>query len=345
MRKRLAMVATVFIVCSIIIEYNVNKKDLDIKKSEIINNQSKLLSYYIENDDGAYELTSSDKWPTDGYKFNENLSKCEQGSSLSWDNTQKAVVISSNISDKCYIYFDKMAKPKITSVSLAYAYRGQLKLNLEYESDLEIIKSFVSINGGEYYPNIINKINEFEDIDNLPACINRTFSGTIYIIDSAGNKSDIFQIPEQTVTFETTCFPAGTKIYTNVGYKNIEDINVNDLVYSYNEQKEKVELKKVIKKFVHDDTIFYEIKLKNELIKVTPFHRFYIFRDNKYVWISAKDLLLSDKLFDKNKKKIEILDISTKQYNQKVYNFEVSDNHTYFVTFQNILVHNAKEPC
>ena len=45
---------------------------------------------------------------TEGYKFNSELSKCENGSTLSWDDTKKVVIMQGNISDKCYVYFDKI---------------------------------------------------------------------------------------------------------------------------------------------------------------------------------------------------------------------------------------------
>ena len=45
-------------------------------------------------------------WPTEGYVFNEELSKCENGSTLSWDDTKKTVIMQGNVSGKCYVYFD-----------------------------------------------------------------------------------------------------------------------------------------------------------------------------------------------------------------------------------------------
>ena len=62
---------------------------------------------------GNYELTTASSWPTDGYKFNSELSKCENGSELSWDDTNKRVVMSGNKSDKCYVYFDVYVPPTI----------------------------------------------------------------------------------------------------------------------------------------------------------------------------------------------------------------------------------------
>ncbi len=76
-----------------------------------INNQTKIIkgiSMNLEQTAGAgdYKTVTQSSWPTEGYKFNAELSKCENGSTLSWDDTKKAVIVSGNLSDKCYVYFD-----------------------------------------------------------------------------------------------------------------------------------------------------------------------------------------------------------------------------------------------
>ena len=67
------------------------------------------LSMMLETGPGSgnYEMTTRSEWPTKGYKFNADLSVCEHGSELSWDDTNKTVLMTGNTSDKCYIYFDK----------------------------------------------------------------------------------------------------------------------------------------------------------------------------------------------------------------------------------------------
>ncbi len=67
-----------------------------------------VLSMMLETEAGSgnYEMTTASSWPTDGYVFNSDLSKCENGSELSWDDTNKRVVMTGNVSDKCYVYFD-----------------------------------------------------------------------------------------------------------------------------------------------------------------------------------------------------------------------------------------------
>ena len=56
---------------------------------------------------GDYALSTSSKWPTEGYIFNSERSKCENGGTLSWNDETKSVVFKIKGSDKCYIYFDR----------------------------------------------------------------------------------------------------------------------------------------------------------------------------------------------------------------------------------------------
>jgi len=59
-----------------------------------------------KRDSGDYEPSSSSKWPTDGYVFNAERSMCENGGTLSWNDETKSAVLTTKVSDKCYVYFD-----------------------------------------------------------------------------------------------------------------------------------------------------------------------------------------------------------------------------------------------
>ncbi len=80
----------------------------DTYENNEIKNDSNMLSMMLETSAGSgeYQETTASAWPTEGYTFNETLSKCENGSSLSWDSTKNTVVMMGNNSDKCYVYFD-----------------------------------------------------------------------------------------------------------------------------------------------------------------------------------------------------------------------------------------------
>ena len=84
------------------------KKDALVYENNKIKPSSSGIAMMLETSAGSgnYEMTTRSEWPTEGYVFNANLSKCENGSELSWDNENKKVLMSGNISDKCYVYFD-----------------------------------------------------------------------------------------------------------------------------------------------------------------------------------------------------------------------------------------------
>ena len=87
---------------------NFYEESTDNIKKRII--QENTLSMMLETEAGSgnYEMTTASNWPTDGYVFNTTLSKCENGGELPWDDENKRVVMSGNVSDKCYVYFDKV---------------------------------------------------------------------------------------------------------------------------------------------------------------------------------------------------------------------------------------------
>ena len=79
---------------------NVYEENENNQMKKQVNTISMMLE--TEAGSGKYEMTTRDSWPTEGYVFNSTLSKCENGGELSWDDTNKKVLMSGNISDKCY---------------------------------------------------------------------------------------------------------------------------------------------------------------------------------------------------------------------------------------------------
>jgi intein/homing endonuclease len=78
----------------------------------------------------------------------------------------------------------------------------------------------------------------------------------------------------------------------------------------------------------------------NVEIKTTPTHPFWVVGEG---WVAAGKLNVGDKVLLSSGKTAEIGTISNEQLKQpiKVYNFEVEDWHTYFVSDENVLVHNS----
>ena len=108
MKKKFCLSVFLFIIIFItfIYKYNYNKSvsfnvESDYKKEGLLS-----LNLETEVGSGKYEVTTSNVWPTEGYVFNSELSGCENGSNLLWDDSNKTIIMSGNVSDKCYVYFD-----------------------------------------------------------------------------------------------------------------------------------------------------------------------------------------------------------------------------------------------
>ena len=152
-------------------------------------------------------------------------------------------------------------------------------------------------------------------------------------------KHDIIYSQTEKTCSTSSCFVAGTKIAVENGYKNIEDIEVGDYVYSYNLETNKKELKKVLETFIHQKNEIYTLKVNNQLIHTTEEHPFYVINKG---WVNTKKLNFNDKLLSIKKGPTNIQNISKRNNKTYVYNIEVEDNHNYLITKEEILVHNIK---
>lgn len=135
------------------------------------------------------------------------------------------------------------------------------------------------------------------------------------------------------------CFPAGTKINTAFGLKNIEDIKAGDKVWSYDQSSGETGLQKIVRTMVRESDHTVELYTKEEIIETTAEHPFLTGNG----WKDAADLQTGDRIKSRNEEDIEIKDVKFSYKPRKVYNFEVSNWHTYFVGALQWLVHNAKK--
>ena len=117
--------------------------------------------------------------------------------------------------------------------------------------------------------------------------------------------TDIYELKKLFTSFAwwgRDCHPAGTKIYTTNGIKNIEDVSLNDVVYTHNGNYKKVY--ELFEKEYSDK--LYTIKSKrNEDIVVTKTHPMYIKRNGVYEWVFGEDIKKGDYLVQKIPNQIE----------------------------------------
>ena len=138
---------------------------------------------------------------------------------------------------------------------------------------------------------------------------------------------------------ESACFIAGTLIETENGGIPIEKITAGMLVYAHNPDTGETELKEVVQTFVNETNELVHIKVNGEEIISTPTHPFWVPQKG---WTDAIQLRAGDRLQLLNGEYVIIEQVQHEIFEAPVtvYNFEVEDFHTYYVSDSAILVHN-----
>ena len=122
MNKKIIAITILSIVTGLVLLNITNKED---RAKELKNNfqNTNMLTMMLETEAGTgnYEEVTQSEWLQEGYEFNASLSRCENGSKLTWDKDFKKLVLTANVSDKCYAYFDKISLINFTIDSVQYS--------------------------------------------------------------------------------------------------------------------------------------------------------------------------------------------------------------------------------
>ena len=199
---------------------------------------------------------------------------------------------------------------------------------LKDETEFTEIDTYVATNKSEKFE------YSFEDETNVI-----TF-GTEYKV--IAYTEDGREIDESIFNYDY-CFVAGTKVKTENGFKNIEDIKVGEIIYSYNLDNNNLELKKVLDTIKSSTIDTYKVTIGDKEVEMSPKHQIYIIDKG---WVRAYNLKVGDKLLDINGKEVSITKIEYKKYDKPIdtYNLTVEGNGNYFVTNIQVLVHNSGSP-
>ncbi|MBP0018798.1 MAG: VCBS repeat-containing protein [Cyanobacteria bacterium SBLK] len=133
-------------------------------------------------------------------------------------------------------------------------------------------------------------------------------------------------------------FVAGTEVATAEGEKAIEEIAVGDLVLAYNEdtgEEGEYPVSQLLRRTALESVI---LTVGDETVTTTPEHEFYTANG----WVEAEHLHEGDTLVRLGGKTAMVTDVEKHQDSTRVYNFEVDEAHTYYVSRQELLVHNPK---
>lgn len=123
------------------------------------------------------------------------------------------------------------------------------------------------------------------------------------------SKIDWDNVPDfDLFTYSFPCGLAGTRVKTNLGYKNIEHISIGDKVLTHNNRY--CEVIRTMSRFCPD---YYNINAIGCKLKLTAEHPLYILRDGKEQWVKVKDLQKTDKLSYCIPQENKLLDLSNEE--------------------------------
>lgn len=150
------------------------------------------------------------------------------------------------------------------------------------------------------------------------------------------------------------CFAAGTLVQTSQGARPIEEIKAGDSVLSWNEQNKRVEHQRVTQTFVRHAESLVAVTIEgagDAPLVTTDEHPFYVHRardglgddddEDAGEWVPAGKLRAGDRVRRPSGEWVRVLRVETRAEGATVYNFEVANTHTYFVSSPGILVHNS----
>ena len=172
-----------------------------------------------------------------------------------------------------------------------------------------------------------------------------------YYDESFSNSKDMYykveaytennlKIGEKEFTHLFFCFVAGTKVKTENGFKNIEDIKIGEKVYSFNLDNNEIELKEVLELIHSSAKDTYKLTIGGKTVEMTSKHQVYIVDKG---WTRAYNIKIGDMMLSASGDKVKVTNIEHIKYDEPIdtYNLAVEDNSNYFVTDIQVLVHNV----
>jgi len=152
---------------------------------------------------------------------------------------------------------------------------------------------------------------------------------------AVSNSGDILKKADNVVC---NCFTSGTKVLTDEGEKPIEEIEVGDKVLAKSDETGEVAYKEVVGLFQKQADEIYKVYVGDEVIEATAEHPFWL--DGKG-WTEVKDMNVGNLLVSSDGTKLAIDKIEKEPREATVYNFEVADFQSYFVSNLGVWVHNC----
>ncbi|HLF59932.1 MAG TPA: LAGLIDADG family homing endonuclease [Acidimicrobiia bacterium] len=139
------------------------------------------------------------------------------------------------------------------------------------------------------------------------------------------------------------CFPAGTRIITDEGFKAIEKIEPDDLVLTHEGRFRKVA--ETMQRQIDED--LFRLTIGNQTVTATNNHPVLVLRDGQHRWVAVGDVMLDEPVFTMpnaesarpNGIAAPVMQIERIPFSGTVYNFQVEGDESYVAN--GVVVHNC----
>jgi hypothetical protein len=190
---------------------------------------------------------------------------------------------------------------------------------------LEVLEATMGINHGH---DVEAWWEAWQDANDVYAYGTPVFEDLYYDVDY-----EYYAVPQ------TSCFIAGTPVWTKSGLTSIEQIAVGDQVLSQNPITGELDFQRVLRTTVRPPTPIVHLRVDDESIYTTRGHRFWV---NGFGWRMANSL---EPAMDLHSIDGAVTLAAVDRADEfEVYNLEVDEFHTYFVGNHKLLVHDNQCP-
>ena len=190
MRKRIiifSIIVLIVVLSVLILNFNEDNKIIytDVESNQIMNTNALTMMYETEAGSGEYTVSTETTWPQEGYIFNETLSKCENGGTVTWNSETNRVVMQTSSSDKCYVYFDVYIIPVVNTVTVTNITSDSITVNVAASGGSNSIsRYYYSSDNGLTWVNSTSNSYTFTGLSE-----STTYDFKVYVVDAADYSS------------------------------------------------------------------------------------------------------------------------------------------------------------
>lgn len=138
-------------------------------------------------------------------------------------------------------------------------------------------------------------------------------------------------------------FVSGTLVKTSSGCVPIEQLKENDIVISFDFKDQQLTEGKIAKISKTKVDRFVEVAVNDQRLVVASDHKFFCPFEKNH-WVNAQDLKQNHFILKNIKELVRINKITKFDQEVDVYNLTVDNHHNFFISYEDIFVHNWNGP-